>query len=114
MRTERLEGILVGLVRTRADGAGFEVDAWLVARLLPEVPAQRLTHLVDHAATLVEDIQGGDEAFQAPHLVHVAVGEAVVGTHRFPTALDLPGTLQRLVVWTEEVLALALTDDPDF
>lgn len=114
MRTERLEGVLVCLVGTRADGTGLEVDAGLVARLLSEVPAQRLTHLVDHAAALVEDIQGGDEALEAPHLVHVAVGEAVVGAHRFPAALDLPGTLQGLVVWTEEVLALALPDDPDF
>lgn len=100
IRAQRLERIVVGFVRATADETLLELESRLVAGLLPEVPAERLAHLVNHATALVQDVQTRDEALQTTHLVHVAVGVAIVRAHRL-AVLHRPAALQLFVIGAE-------------
>lgn len=67
---------------------------------------------MDHTAALVQNVQCGYETLQAAHLIHMAVGESVVGTHWQPVLYG-PLALQLLIGRAEEVLALPVPDYAD-
>lgn len=96
---DRFERIVVGFVGTRTHVALLEFQSRLMTSLCPEVLAERLSHLVDHAVSRMQNVQTGNETFQATHLVHMAVRVSIIRAN-WLAILYCPGALQLLIIGT--------------